>query len=199
MPRRVVYGLGIWANAIATVLTIVSIVLPRWIRWESDIGKDLKFSYGLHKKCSTVTGTCEPFPADADCQASGPAGGVGGETFCALWRSVGFAMSFAVIIELATWVAFAVVLLGGVQQRNRGWKVVCVLLAITTVVQAAGMSVVAYLYDHDERFFPPGWKLDVSWILCTFSWSLLALTGMGIGAATYASPNEGGYELIPDS
>ena len=89
-----------------------------------------------------MTGTCEPFPSEVDCQASGPAGGAGGEVFCALWRSVGFAMSFAVIIGLATWVAFAVVLLGGVQQRNRGWKVVCVLLSIATVVQAAGMSVV---------------------------------------------------------
>jgi hypothetical protein len=112
------------------------------VRNEQDIGNNIKFSYGLSKKCSEVTGTCEPFPAEADCLASGPAGGAGGETFCALWRSVGFAMSFAVIIELATWTAFAVILLGGVQQRNKGWKIVCALLATTALVQAFGMSVV---------------------------------------------------------
>jgi hypothetical protein len=55
----------------------------------------------------------------------------------------------------------------------------------------------AYLYDHDERFII-GWKLDVSWILCTVSWSLLALTATGIGAATYVLPSEGGYELVMD-
>jgi hypothetical protein len=54
----------------------------------------------------------------------------------------------------------------------------------------------AFLYDTDERFFP-GWQLDTSWILCTVSWSLALLTGVGIGAAVYALPEEGGYELIP--
>ncbi len=47
-------------------------------------------------------------------------------------------MSFAVIIELAAWTAFAVILLGGVQQRNQGWKMVCGLLTTAAVVQAAG-------------------------------------------------------------
>jgi len=58
------------------------------------------------------------------------------------------------------------------------------------------MAIIAYLFDHDERFFP-GWKLDISWILCTISWGLLALTSTAIGAATYVLPSEGGYELIP--
>lgn len=69
-------------------------------------------------------------------------------------------------------------MLFNIQQRNR-----------LTRIQA-------YLFDHDERFFP-GWKLDVSWILCTISWGLLALTSTCIGAATYVLPSEGGYELIP--
>jgi len=187
MPRRVVYGFGVWCTTAATVLTIVSIALPRWVRWESDVGGDIKYSYGLHSKCSTVTGTCEPFPSKIDCDADA--------MFCALWRSVGFLMSFAVIIEFASWIAFAVVLLGGVQQRSYGWKLVCPLLGLAALVQLAGMAIIAYLYDNDERFFT-GWKLDVSWILCTVSWSLLALTGTGIGAATYALPSEGGYEFV---
>jgi len=187
MPRRVVYGLGVWATAAATVLTIISIVLPRWVRWESDIGGDLKYSYGLHKKCSTVTGTCDPFPTAIDCNKD--------DTFCALWKTVGFLMSFAVIIEFASWIAFAVVLLGGVQQRSYGWKLVIPLLSLASTVQLLSMAIVAYLFDHDERFFP-GWKLDISWILCTLSWGLLALTSTAIGAATYVLPSEGGYELI---
>jgi len=187
MPRRVVYGVGVWCTTAATFLTIISIVLPRWVRWESDIGGETKYSYGLHSKCSTVTGTCEPFPTKLDCDVD--------PTFCALWKSVGFLMSFAVIIELASWIAFAVVLLGGVQQRSYGWKMLIPLLGFAALVQLIGMSIIAYLYDHDDRFFP-GWKLDVSWILCTVSWSVLLLTGVGIGTATYTLPSEGGYELI---
>jgi hypothetical protein len=147
------------------------------------------YKYGLHRKCSIVTGTCEPFPTSRDCDND--------ETFCAMWRSVGFLMSFAVIIEFATFIAFAVVILGGVQQRSYGWKIVCSLIACAALVEAAGMSIIAYAFDHSERFFP-GWKLDLSWILCTVSWCLLGLTGVGIGAATYALPDEGGYELIRD-
>jgi len=187
MPRRVVYGLGVWCTTAATVLTIISIALPRWIRWESEPEGERKFSYGLHRKCSTVTGTCDPFPSKLDCDADA--------TFCALWRSVGFLMSFAVIIEFASWIAFAVVILGGVQQRSYGWKMVCPLLGLASLAQLLGMSIITYLFDHDERFFI-GWKLDVSWILCTISWGLLALTATGIGAATYVLPGEGGYELL---
>jgi hypothetical protein len=92
------------------------------------------YSYGLHKKCSTVTGTCQPFPSAVDCE--------GDAQFCALWRTVGFLMNFAVIFEFATFIAFVVVLLGGVQQRSYGWKMVCSLLALVAVVQAVGMSII---------------------------------------------------------
>jgi hypothetical protein len=124
-------------------------------------------------------------------------------------------MSFAVLIELATLMAYAVIILGGKQKRDIGWKVVCGLLAVGALVQCAGMAIVvrtlgspitgteganpilqAFLFDNDDRFFP-GWRLDTSWILCTVSWSVLFLTGVGIGAAAYALPEEGGYELIP--
>lgn len=54
----------------------------------------------------------------------------------------------------------------------------------------------AYLYDHDDRFFV-GWRLDTSWILCTVSWSVQFLTALGISAAVFVLPEEGGYELIP--
>lgn len=112
-----------------------------------------------------------------------------------MWRSVGFLMSFAVLIELATLVGYIIIVLGGKQSRDYGWKIICTLLAFITIVQCAGMSIVAYLFDHDARF-SDGWKLDSSWILCTASWCLALLTAVGIGAATYVLPEEGGYELI---
>lgn len=51
-------------------------------------------------------------------------------------------MSFAVLIELATLMAYAVIILGGKQKRDIGWKIVCSLLAVGALVQCAGMAIV---------------------------------------------------------
>jgi len=96
---------------------------------------DVHYSYGLHKRCSSVTGGCEDFPQYKDCQGHDA-------NFCGLWRTVGFLMSFAIIIEMATLIAYAVIILGGKQKRDFGWKVVCSLLALGAMVQCASMAIV---------------------------------------------------------
>ncbi|KAI9849900.1 MAG: hypothetical protein M1837_000114 [Sclerophora amabilis] len=111
-----------------------------------------------------------------------------------MWRTVGFLMSFAVVLEGMTFVAYITVLGGGRQKRETGWKVLGFLLLLTAVVQCAGMAIVAYLYEDDVRF--SGWSLDTSWILCTISWSLMVLSAIGVVASAYILPSEGGYELI---
>ncbi|KAE9985687.1 hypothetical protein Vi05172_g9740 [Venturia inaequalis] len=188
MTRRIVYGMGLWATAAVTAMTIASIIMPNWIRWNNGTENSPRFTYGLHKRCSSVTGQCEPFPDYADCHRD--------QSFCGMWRSVAFLMSFAVLLELATLVAYIIIILGGQQLRQYGWKVVVSLLAAVVLVQCSGMAIIAYLFDHDERFFP-GWQLDTSWILCTVSWTVALATGAGICTAVYALPEEGGYELIP--
>jgi hypothetical protein len=59
-----------------------------------------------------------------------------------MWRSVGFFMSFSVIIELATMVAFIVIILSGKKTRDYGWKIVCSLLAVSVLTQCVSMSIV---------------------------------------------------------
>lgn len=51
-------------------------------------------------------------------------------------------MSLTVIIELATLVAYIVVILGGKQKRDKGWKIVTGLLAIAALTQLVSMSIV---------------------------------------------------------
>ena len=51
-------------------------------------------------------------------------------------------MSFAAVLELATVVAFVVIIMGGKQQRQDGWKVLAALLGLVGVVQAVGMAIV---------------------------------------------------------
>ena len=85
-----------------------------------------------------MTGGCGAFPQHSDC--------VGDNwSFCSMWRTVGFLMSFAVIIEGAALIGYAVVLLGGKQKRDKGYKVISGLLGLAAVVQMAGMAVVVGL------------------------------------------------------
>lgn len=51
-------------------------------------------------------------------------------------------MSLAVILELATLVAYITVIYGGKQQRDKGWKVVCSLLGVCVAIQCASMAIV---------------------------------------------------------
>lgn len=51
-------------------------------------------------------------------------------------------MNFAAVFELVTIVAFIVVLAGGKQKRERGWKLLAAMLLITGAVQCAAMALV---------------------------------------------------------
>jgi formate hydrogenlyase subunit 3/multisubunit Na+/H+ antiporter MnhD subunit len=57
-----------------------------------------------------------------------------------MWRSVGFLMSLAVVLEGMTIAAFLILLLGGKQRREQGWAVLSIFVAIAAVVQAGSMS-----------------------------------------------------------
>ncbi|THW32238.1 hypothetical protein D6D21_10447 [Aureobasidium pullulans] len=210
MTRRMVYGIGLWvflagipspvlcsltlANAFAAVaLTFTSMALPSWISYTSPTTssqKPIHVSYGLHRRCSSLSGSCTPFPVYEDCHGED-------RYFCSMWRSVGFLMNFSVVLELATFVAFAVVLLGGRSNREGGWKMCVSMLGVVMVCQIAAMAIVAFLFDHDNRFFV-GWKLDKSWILCTVSWVVLLFDIIGISFAAKMMPAEDDYEPIPD-
>lgn len=59
-----------------------------------------------------------------------------------MWRTVGFFMSFAVVIELCALVTSIIIILGGIQSRKFGWKIVCSLLVVAGIVQCVGMAIV---------------------------------------------------------
>lgn len=152
--------------------------------------KPVHYTYGLHTRCDNISGRCSPFPVYEDCR--GP-----NRKFCSLWRTTGFLMSVAVVLELAGLVGFAIVLLGGKQKRDAGWKMITIILGFCTICQLISMGIVAGLHQNDDHFFT-GWYLAKSWILCTVSWCLQLATIVGMIGSTYLLPDEGGYELIPD-
>jgi hypothetical protein len=63
------------------------------------------------------------------------------------------------------------------------------------MMQCAAMALVAYLYDWDDRFFV-GWRLDISWIFTTVSWSVVFILSMGLALSGLLLPPENGYLLL---
>ena len=62
-----------------------------------------------------------------------------------MWRSVGFLMSFTIVIEGMTLIAYLVILAGGVQKRATGWKILSGMLMLVGAVQLACMSIMVKL------------------------------------------------------
>ncbi|KAL2405005.1 hypothetical protein ABEF95_003592 [Exophiala dermatitidis] len=201
LTRSIVFSAALLVFLAASGMTIASIVIPDWIAYDGS--KNIHYTYGLHRKCSNTNILppssshavfsslhCVQFPRYTDCSGDD-------RYFCSMWRSVGFLMSFAVVLEGMTIVAFAVLLIGGKQKREQGWGVLTILVALSAFVQALGMALMAYLFENDERFFA-GWYLSKSWTMCTVSWSFQTVCAIAITLAAMVLPSEGGYELIPD-
>ncbi|KAF2397614.1 hypothetical protein EJ06DRAFT_481662 [Trichodelitschia bisporula] len=188
MTRRIVYGMGLWATLAATALTLAAIILPRWLYWDNGDSDSPRLEYGLHKSCSTVRSGCTPFPRASECRTD--------PRFCSMWRTVGFFMSFTVMLELVALIAFVVVILGPKQRRDFGWKITCPLLGLAVATQVSCMAILIHLFNNHPRFIP-GWHFDTSFTLCILSWIIELVAGAGIATAAYLLPEEGGYELIP--
>jgi hypothetical protein len=63
-----------------------------------------------------------------------------------MWRSVGFLMSFAVVLEGIAIVAYLVILSGGKQLRESGWGILSLIIMLSAAVQAASMALVVSIY-----------------------------------------------------
>ncbi|EME82646.1 uncharacterized protein MYCFIDRAFT_64154 [Pseudocercospora fijiensis CIRAD86] len=189
MTRRIVYGISLWVFLGAAACTIAAIALPNWVSYTSPTDHDpIRVTYGLHKRCSSITGGCTKFPQYEDCRGDD-------KSFCSMWRSTGFFMNFAVVLELASIIAYITILVGGRSTREAGWKIISPLLSIVGLTQLIPMALVAGLYENDSRFFV-GWALDKSWILCTVSWIVLTINAVGVASAACILPYDDDYEPI---
>ena len=136
MTRRIVYGISLWVFLGAAACTIASIALPNWISYHSPTDHDtIIINYGLHKRCSSITGECQPFPRYEDCTDDD-------RYFCNMWRSTGFLLNFSLMAELACVVAYVVILVGGRNVRESGWKILAGLLGLVAVGELIAMALV---------------------------------------------------------
>ncbi|EHK40694.1 uncharacterized protein TrAtP1_004027 [Trichoderma atroviride] len=194
MTRVYVYTAGLVAFVAATAMIVASITEPHWVSYSvtTTAGETLEKHIGLHKSCSSLDDPhCRDFPSKELCQ-------YGERYFCSMWRTVGFMASFTIILCLASLIAFALVMGGGKYRRETGWPFVSALLTLVSVVEFIIISIVAYLYDHDDQFTVPGWNLDVSWYLGTVSAGISLVIAAGLAASAYLLPPEEGYEFLDD-
>ncbi|KUL87088.1 hypothetical protein ZTR_05561 [Talaromyces verruculosus] len=197
LTKTIVYGITLVlflvevadeVRSTAYAFTLSSIILPSWVSYNSE-KPPLHYSYGLHRRCSSLTDICEPFPQYEDCHGED-------RYFCSMWRSVGFLMTFAVVLMSLGIVAYVIILSGGKKLRETGWGVLSTIIILSVAVQVASMALIAYLFDNDERFFI-GWQLDKSFAFCTVSWCISLFCAAAVIVAARTLPPEGGYELIP--
>jgi hypothetical protein len=141
LTRSIVFSAALLVFLVGTGLTLASIIVPEWISFEDETnhGTTIHYTYGLHRRCSNTDALsavglhCSSFPTLKDCRGED-------RYFCSMWRSVGFLMSFAVVIEGMTIAAFVVLILGGKQRREQGWGVMALLALIAALVQVCAMA-----------------------------------------------------------
>lgn len=142
LTRSIVFSAALLVFLVGTGLTLASIIIPEWISYEdvTNHGTTVHSTYGLHRQCSNTDPPsatrlhCSSFPTLDDCAQD--------RYFCSMWRSVGFLMSFAVVIEGMTIAAFVILILGGKQRREQGWGVMALLALIAALVQACAMALI---------------------------------------------------------
>jgi hypothetical protein len=59
-----------------------------------------------------------------------------------MWRSIGFLVTFAVVLQGISVVTYLVILTGGKPLRENGWSVLGLMIGLSAIVQAGGMSIV---------------------------------------------------------
>lgn len=119
-------------------MTLTSILSPKWVSYTVSLpsGGTVTDAIGLHRRCTSSTGTCSPFPDEARCEGDG-------RSFCSMWRTAGFLMSFAALAELAAVVGFVITMAGGkVKRQGGGWKILGGMLGLVAAAEFAGMAVV---------------------------------------------------------
>lgn len=150
MTRRIVYGISLWVFLGAAACTIASIAIPNWISYHSPTDHDtIIINYGLHKRCSSITGECQTFPRYEDCTDDD-------RYFCNMWRSTGFLLNFSLMAELACVVAYITILVGGRNVRERGWKILAGLLGLVAAGELIAMALVVSVNSSSAESLPRG-------------------------------------------
>ncbi|CAG8442296.1 2201_t:CDS:2 [Diversispora eburnea] len=188
--------LGIITYAIVTILFfgnnicgLTSMLLPKWLVFESPRPYRTITNYGLFKKCSSLNEEgCRAFPLDeyGDCDE---------DFFCQEWNAASVDMILASIVGGVTLFYLIYVLFGETTQREDAWKYITGSIVLMSLLQISTISMIAHLYNKSDRFYY-GVKFDVSFMLASGSAAFNFMLACIIFIVGYKSSNGNGYEPI---
>ncbi|KAF8952051.1 hypothetical protein BGZ46_003690, partial [Entomortierella lignicola] len=146
-------------------------------------------SYGLFKKCSTLSGECRRFPQSdwGDCDQDKDSGRW--VSLCPEWRAAAGISVLASIVGLWIVAAIATVLYSGERWHANGWKHILGLVGIFGGLQVISMGLIAHVTQTSSMF-----KYNFygeSFIITNVSWVLA--TALAIGVVIFARYNARGY------
>ncbi|KAK4050214.1 hypothetical protein OIO90_005196 [Microbotryomycetes sp. JL221] len=119
-------------------------------------------------------------------------------SFCDSWVTAGYAQQVALVFGLASVLASLIILLGGRQKRETGWKLISGLLTVEFILLIVSTSLIAHEYRMDDRFYY-GSKLGQGYILSTVAWSLdVVIVGVLLVVGFMGLVKEDDYEQIMD-
>ncbi|KAK5661268.1 hypothetical protein OQA88_11162 [Cercophora sp. LCS_1] len=82
------------------------------------------------------------------------------------WRSISRIMNWALVADVVTLVGFILVMMGGMERRQKRWKVLCGLLGVVTVLHFWAVTAMRIIYDEDHLFLVPGFWYDSGFWWC---------------------------------
>ncbi|KAI8069879.1 hypothetical protein BC940DRAFT_17068 [Gongronella butleri] len=169
-------------------LTILSLVLPKWLTFVTPIPFYTETNYGLFRLCHSFSKDCRVFPSfDAgDCKEDG---------FCELWRGAAAGMVLSVILGAFVLLALLGTMCSERRKRAKAWVTLSGLFVLYAIPQMFAMGIIAYLYNSSSSFYM-GTRYNVSFILCTISWCVSVVLAVILSLVAFLGPPEYAYTQI---
>lgn len=189
---RNVYKISFFLFVCCTVFTLVSLTDPSWFRSRVRVGDiEVSTTYGLAEKCSSIDGSCSPFPENSDCQLHG-------ESFCTTWKTAGFSSWLALLFQACSICAYICAFHPGNEFTfESAWKVLSCLIFVSSFLQAISTIAMAVLLETSGLFVSGNWRIGRSWAFATTSWTLSLMLILALIIVGVMTPNE--YEEFYDT
>ncbi|KAG9292139.1 hypothetical protein G9A89_005283 [Geosiphon pyriformis] len=146
MVTVAVYIVSFSIFACSFVVSVISLLIPRWLYFETPRPNKTVTSYGLFKKCSTLVGGCRNFPLEdyGDCNEEG---------FCDNWSAAIYDLILAAFIStIALLYLFFFVLMPDSSHRTNAWMWATGMFALSAALQTNAIYTIDYLKNNSGMF-----------------------------------------------
>ncbi|CAB4478015.1 hypothetical protein RhiirA5_414420 [Rhizophagus irregularis] len=162
MPNTITYILVSLSFTATYICGLASLVIPKWLIFESPRPHRAVTNYGLFQKCSTLDTHCREFPLIefGDCEEEG---------FCEEWKAARINMIIAAVLGGLTLIyCLGVFFSGKFHKEQIAWKIFVGLIGFHAILQYSTIALITHLYYTSDKFYY-GVKYDISFLLVNIS------------------------------